>query len=319
MLMVSSLWWIALTSDRFYVERRQRFPFASVLVVRRTHDRFEWLDCDIADLSSVPRLLFSCDLEAGQKFFPPGFIYASARNAVLALSAGSDVRRFSLLTRKWTPVSKTIPPSCKLVVATLENRVVVVESDGGGSISDDDDVSSLHSTVCEVYDVGNDRWDSVWGLPEALLCDLCFTCQGNFFVRGQDQSPLDCVYVLDPAKNRWEEDVEMRNRLAHVPHSSKVVARPDGTLLAAMRDSHNSLVLKQQQVGKIEWITVIKFYLKSRSSFSLLQKNKQIVLVIPDTKSNGLSCRIQPVSHFHGLICIYVASQELTLATLIDG
>eukprot|EP00250_Pteridium_aquilinum_P016452 c23109_g1_i1 orf=431-1558(-) len=341
---VSPLWKIAITSDRFYVERKSRAPFPSIFTIRRTHNSYECLDADLEDLTN-PRLLFSCDLHFGQKLFPLGTVFASVGMFALALAPGHQVQKFSLLRRCWMPVSKSLPPFCKLLVTTLGKRVLVVackhrdadekldvyddgednyrqhhhRHDGhdphrhGHHGGDNDDDGMLQRTVCQIFDLDN-NWVSVEGLPDDLYATHCFTSEDAFYVRGMAGSWSSSAYVLDRTKGRWEEDMHMREALKDAPHDSKVITKRDA-LLMARKSSKGMVCFQHQQTHSSVWLDVIKIPERSPGKYFLLKEDEQIFLVVPED-AHG-SWKTQSPFCYHGLTILFIPSYELLMVDSI--
>lgn len=320
---VCSLWKIAITSDRFYVERRLRAPYPSICAISRISSGYQILDLDVAHPTN-PRLLFSCDAQAGQMLFPPGVVFASVGTSILVFAPGVQAQKFNLITRRWIPVSKTMPPQCKLLATTLGKHVVVLACKPRDDDDDDDDHARRghghgHGNgqwaMSEVFDSESNQWASLEGLPDDFVGTLCVTCEGILYVRGKVNDEQVFVYSLNLSKRKWEDDVHMRDRMQFVLHESKVITKPDAILMAS-RHSNDTVQFQHQRAGAFDWLDVVKVNARPSCDYFLFEQGEQMFLVVSDA---GVVWRSRTLFYYHGLTILHIPSDELLTVESIGG
>ncbi|MCO5604105.1 hypothetical protein L7F22_058263 [Adiantum nelumboides] len=316
---VSSLWRIAIQSDRFYVERRRRQPFPSIFAICRMPHAYQCLDADIADLEN-PRLLFSCDVLQGHKLFPPDVVFVSVDTCVYGFAPGQHVQQFSLLTRRWTQHRKLFSHGRRLMISAVGRHVVVIvcRKQKYDIDDDDDDNEGLGSddgnTGSEILDTHTNEWTCLEGLPDEFHAMHCITYQGTVYVKGKTGDDPPAVYGLDLTKRSWAKDTHLSAMLDSVHGDSKIILQPTSVLLAT--SFQDMIKVRHLFVSTGVSIEVLSLATVSTPcSYFLFRQNEQIFLAVQGEASSWHS---KKAFFYHRLNILYIPG-DLLMVDAIPG
>lgn len=280
---------------------------------------YEFLDAELADLRN-PRLLFSCENCEGEKLFPPGVVFASLGASVYSFAPGHRAHKFSLLTRRWTQVSKLFPRRCKLMASTVGRHVILIacntqnndDEEGHGS-----DGEEFSGTVCEILDTHTNEWACTEGLPDLFYGTYCISHQGTVFVKEGTTDGSSAVYRLDLTKRRWVEDARMSAMLHCVPDEGKLIIIDFTAVLLAKRLPDMVVLRHISEDGKCD---VFSFMLSLPGGFFLFRQDEQLFLVVPSGASSWQSTSVYYCHHqlIHQLKIVSIPG-DLLAADAISG
>lgn len=319
----SSLWRIVLLSDRFYILRRLRTPFSSLLLLNRD-GRYQILEFDVTYPSSVaPRLLASSQAGPLSRIPSPdlGFDCCVSLGITSLLLLNDSGRggwmQFDLLSRQWMPfgVQAECPRHLKVIhmrfLGLLDSRIFLVALTA----------ETPSREVAISYDYITHSWDMHPGWPKIMfsLDRMRLTFQGQIFIRSK-MDPF-IVYVFNSSTKSWKAHAQMTERLLLVPPWSRVVATVE-TLICVIQTSPGILEVMQQDVGQTKWSRRLEIATggRIRVEFHLFIKDEHIFLVTqgPRDATHGTRCQEFLIGQ-RSLTCIFVPYYVLMGAVLMDG